>query len=316
MIIKKTMFSRFVVMKTLAVFVLCCSASVSYASNEAKLSADLTAKIKKQITANSQRIETIFKDIHQNPELGFMEVRTAGIVEKELSSLGFEVKSGIGKTGVLAIFRNGKGPTVLYRADMDANAVQETTELPYASTARVTTTDGKEVPVAHMCGHDAHVSWMLGMAHAMAELKNQWQGTLVLVGQPAEELIAGAAAMIADGLYSRHGMPKPDYMIALHTVPIPLGTIMNVGGVRSAGTDQLDVTFYGVGGHGSSPHLTKDPVVMAASAVLQYQSIISRTIAPQQAAVLTVGSIQAGACLLYTSPSPRDLSTSRMPSSA
>ena len=154
--------------------------------------------------------------------------------------------------------------------------------------------DGKEVPVGHLCGHDAHISWMLGMAYAMVELKSQWSGTLILVAQPAEELIAGAAAMIADGLYSRYDMPKPDYMIALHSVPVPIGTILNVSGVRYAGTDQLDVIFFGVGGHGSMPQYAKAPVLMAASAVTQYQSIISRNIDPQQPAVLTVGSIQAG----------------------
>ncbi|MEH6591410.1 MAG: amidohydrolase [Halioglobus sp.] len=276
------------------IFVQSSSVLANQSPEEPRISSDLHYKIESVIKADSPRIETIFKNIHQNPELGFMEVRTADIVKNELVSLGFDVQSGIGRTGVLAVLRNGEGPTVLYRADMDANAVEETTELPYASKVRVTMPDGKEVPVAHMCGHDAHVSWMLGMAHAMVELKSEWRGTLVLVGQPAEELIAGAAAMIEDGLYSQYGMPKPDYMIALHSVPIALGTIFNVSGVRYAGTDQLDVTFFGVGGHGSMPQHTKDPIVMAASAVTQYQSIISRNIDPQQAAVLTVGSIQAG----------------------
>lgn len=156
------------------------------------LSRALHIKVNSVVHENSAQVEAIFKDIHQNPELGFMEVRTASIVEKELVSLGFEVETGIGKTGVLAILRNGVGPTVLYRADMDANAVEETTDLPYASTARAMLASGKEVPVAHMCGHDAHVSWMLGMAHAMSDLKDHWRGTLVLVAQPAEELIAEA----------------------------------------------------------------------------------------------------------------------------
>ncbi|WP_205743187.1 amidohydrolase [Halioglobus maricola] len=258
------------------------------------LSPELYSRAGEIIEADSPRITEIFKDIHQHPELGFAEVRTAGIVAKELTSLGFDVQTGIGKTGVLAILRNGKGPTVLYRADMDANAVKETADLPYASTTEVTLADGKVVPVSHMCGHDANVSWMLAMAHAMVELKDQWRGTLVIVGQPAEELIAGAAAMIEDGLYSRFGMPRPDYLIGQHTAPIPVGAVMAVDGVRSTGTDQLDVTFYGVGGHGSMPQHTIDPVLMASSAVVQYQSIISRNIDPQQPAVLTVGSIQSG----------------------
>ena len=284
----------FVSIQAFIIFIQCSSAFGSPPLDKSGAPPNRHSKIENVIKAESQRIQHIFKDIHQNPELGFMEVRTAGIVENELLSLGFAVQSGIGKTGVLAILRNGEGPTVLYRADMDANAVEETTNLPYASTVRVTMADGKDVPVAHMCGHDAHVSWMLGMAHAMVALKREWSGTLILVGQPAEELISGAAAMIEDGLYSRYGMPKPDYMLALHSVPIPVGTILNVGGVRYAGTDQLDVTFFGVGGHGSMPQHSKDPILMAASAVIQYQSIISRNIDPQQAAVLTVGSIQSG----------------------
>lgn len=267
-------------------------------SNEARssdrISAELYSKVESTIASDTDRISAVFKDIHQNPELGFMETRTADIVARELESLGFELQSGIGKTGVLAILRNGKGPTVLYRADMDANAVEEITGLPYASKVRVTLESGEEVPVAHMCGHDAHVSWMLGMARAMVALKETWQGTLVLVGQPAEELIEGAQAMVDDGLYTTHGMPTPDAMIALHTMPVSIGTLISAGGTRNAGTDQLDVTFYGVGGHGSMPHNAKDPVLMAATAVVQYQSIVSRAIDPQQAAVLTVGSIQAG----------------------
>ena len=258
------------------------------------VSPELHSRVQKMITADSRRITDIFKDIHQNPELGFMEIRTAGIVAHELEALGFDVKQGIGKTGVLALLRNGEGPTILYRTDMDALAVRETTDLPYASKVRVTRATGIEVPVGHMCGHDAHVSWMLGMARTMVALKEQWSGTLVIVAQPAEELLSGAKAMIDDGLYQKYAMPKPEAMVALHTAPVATGTIINAGGIRFAGTDQLDVTFSGIGGHGSMPQKTKDPVLMAASAVVQYQSIISRSIDPQQAAVLTVGSIQAG----------------------
>ncbi len=281
-------------LQAVSLFILCSPAMGNQVLVESKLSAELYAKVEEIVKTDSPRITEIFKDIHQHPELGFMEVRTAGIVAKELMSLGFDVQTGIGKTGVLAILRNGDGPTVLYRADMDANAVKETVDLPYASTTEVTLEDGRVVPVGHMCGHDANVSWMLAMAHAMVELKNQWRGTLVIVGQPAEELIAGATAMVEDGLYSRFGMPRPDYLIGQHTAPVPLGTVVAVDGVRSTGTDQLDVTFYGVGGHGSMPQHTIDPVLMASSAVVQYQSIISRSVAPQLPAVLTVGSIQSG----------------------
>lgn len=252
------------------------------------------SKMHAAIEADGNRLIEMFKDIHQNPELGFMETRTAGIVAKELRALGYEVKTGIAKTGVVGILRNGAGPTIMWRADMDANAVQEATGLPYASKVRVKRADGEEVPVAHMCGHDAHVTWMLGMAKVMAANKAEWSGTLVLVGQPAEEPVTGAKAMVADGMYTKHGVPVPDALLGVHTAPGPVGVMGSAGGVRMAGTDQIDVTFFGVGGHGSAPQTTKDPVVMAAMAVVQYQAIISRVIDPQETAVLTVGSIQAG----------------------
>lgn len=246
------------------------------------------------VEADTGRLETIFKDIHQNPELGFMETRTAGIIAQELEELGFEVTTGIAKTGLVGILRNGDGPIVMYRADMDANAVEEATGLPYASKVRVRLEDGTETPVAHMCGHDAHVTWMLGMAKAMVALRDEWSGTMVLVGQPAEEPILGARSMVEDGLWTDYDMPDPDYFIGMHTAPGPVGTVVSSGGPKMAGTDQIDILFRGVGGHGSMPHLTKDPVLMAAMAVVQYQAIVSRTIEPQQTAVLTVGSIQAG----------------------
>jgi len=246
------------------------------------------------VEQDQERLVNIFKDIHQNPELGFMETHTAEIVATNLRELGFEVQTGIGQTGVVGVLRNGEGPTVLYRADMDANAVEEATGLPYASTVRVKRTDDVEVPVAHMCGHDAHVTWMLGMAKAMVAMKDQWSGTLVVVGQPAEELIMGAQAMVDDGLYTTYNLPVPDYLVALHTAPIPTGTMATRGGVLMAGTDQIDVTFYGVGGHGSTPQLAKDPVVMAGMAIAQYQVIVSRVVNPLDTAVLTVGSVQAG----------------------
>jgi hippurate hydrolase len=251
-------------------------------------------KAEAAIDADAQRIVEMYKDIHQNPELGFMEKRTAALVAKELKDLGFEVQTGIGKTGVVGILRNGPGPTVMYRADMDANAVEEITGLPYASKVRVKRDDGSETFVAHMCGHDAHVTWMLAMAKVMSEMKGDWSGTLVLVGQPAEEPILGAKAMVDDGLYTKYNVPVPDYFVGIHTAPGPTGVIANVGGVRMAGTDQIDIVFRGIGGHGSMPQLAKDPVVMAALAVVEYQMIVSRVIDPQQTAVLTVGSIQAG----------------------
>jgi amidohydrolase len=247
------------------------------------------------VDADSARLEALYKDLHQHPELGFMETRTAAVVVKELKALGFQVQSGIGKTGVVAVLKNGAGPVVMYRADMDANAVEEATGLPYASKVRVRREDGSESPVGHMCGHDAHVTWMLGMAKAMVALKDQWSGILILVGQPAEEMILGAQAMVDDGLWTSRGLPKPDFYIALHTAPGPVGVVVSSGGAKMAGTDQLDILFKGVGGHGSTPQFAKDPVLMAAYAVTQYPAVLSRLVEPQQTAVLTVGSIQAGA---------------------
>lgn len=246
------------------------------------------------IDRDGERLINLFKDIHQNPELGFMETRTAEIVARELKSLGYEVKTGIGKTGVVAILRNGDGPTVMYRADMDALPVRETTGLPYASNKRVELEDGSETYVMHACGHDAHTVWMLGLAKAMAELRSDWKGTLILVGQPAEEGVIGARTMVEDGLYTRHGVPVPDFLLGMHSAPGPTGLIASSPGTQTAGSDPIDIVFKGVGGHGSSPHLAKDPIVMAAHAVTQYQTIVSRAIDPKEAAVITVGSFQAG----------------------
>jgi len=252
----------------------------------------LVERVKTLVDDDAAHLVEVFKDIHRNPELGFMETRTAEIVAKALTDLGFEVTTGIGGTGVAAILRNGLGQTVMYRADMDALCVEEATELEYASTVRVGRDDGGESPVAHVCGHDAHVTWMLGMAKVLSQATDAWSGTSVLIGQPAEELIAGAQAMVDDGLYNV--VPKPDYFVAMHTAPVPVGMVAASGGTLLSGTDQIDIVFKGVGGHGSMPQLTKDPVLMAALAIVQFQTIVSRTIAPQETAVLTVGSVQAG----------------------
>lgn len=246
------------------------------------------------IDQDGDRLINIFKDIHQNPELAFMETRTAGIVAEELQTLGYEVTTGIGETGVVGILRNGDGPTVMYRADMDALPVEEETGLPYASTKRVVQADGSETPVMHACGHDAHTVWMLGLAKAMAELQSEWNGTLIVVAQPAEEVVKGAKTMVEDGLYTRHAVPVPDYLLGMHSAPGPTGVVASTAGTQTAGSDQIDVVFQGVGGHGSSPQLAKDPILMTAHAITQYQSIVARAIDPQEAAVITVGSVQAG----------------------
>lgn len=249
-------------------------------------------KVKELSNSDTNRLEKIFKDIHENPELGFMEVRTAAIVAKELKSLGYTVMTEIGKTGVVGILKNGNGPIIMYRADMDCNSVKETTGLPYASTKMVKREDGAEVPVMHACGHDLHTTWMLAIAKIMVTMKNDWKGTLIMIGQPAEEPGGGGDAMAAE-MYKK-GVPVPDYLLGMHTAPVAVGYYMNASGERMAGADQLDVTFYGIGGHGSSPHIAKDPIVMAANAILQYQTLISRNMDPQKAAVVTVGAINSG----------------------
>lgn len=255
---------------------------------------DIVKQVESTVDEDKDRLVDIFKSIHKDPELGFMEVKTAKIVADELKSLGFEVKTEIGKTGVVAILKNGDGPVVMYRADMDAIAAEEKTGLPYASTKKTKNSSGVEVSVGHLCGHDAHTTWMLGMAKVMSKLKTSWSGTLILVGQPAEELIEGATAMVNDGLYTTHKTPKPDYLIGMHTMPIATGSIIISNGVLMAGTEQLDVTFYGKSAHGSMPQLSKDAGLMAAYAVVQYQAIISRVLDPRDPGVITVGAINAG----------------------
>jgi hippurate hydrolase len=262
--------------------------------NKNKLSNSIADEVKMLVEKDKDRLIDIYKDIHQNPELGFMEIKTAEIVAEELKSLGFEVKTGIGKTGVVGILKNGDGPVLMYRADMDAIAAEEKTGLEYASTKKVTNKDGIEVPVAHLCGHDAHTTWLLGMAKVMVNLKDKWKGTLIMVGQPSEESIEGATAMVNDGLYTTFKVPEPDYLIGMHTAPIPTGTALCKGGTLMAGTEQLDVTFYGQSAHGSSPQFSKDAGLMAAYAVIQYQAIISRVLDPRDPAVITVGAINAG----------------------
>jgi hippurate hydrolase len=257
------------------------------------LSAQTNKQIHQMIYSDSLGMVEMYKDLHQNPELGFMEVRTSGIVAKELKALGYEVITGIAKTGVVGVLKNGNGPVVMYRADMDCNSVKEITGLPYASTKIMKKEDGTEVPVMHACGHDAHITWLLEAAKIMVKIKSQWKGTLVILAQPAEEILAGAKSMVNDNMYEK-GVPIPNYLFGLHTTPIATGSIKNGFGERAAGSDQLDVTFYGIGGHGSTPEFTKDPIVMACNAVLQYQTIISRNIAAQDAAVLTVGAIHGG----------------------
>ena len=255
--------------------------------------ADLAKKVAKSVDQDEERLVKIFKHIHANPELAFQETKTAALVAKEFKDLGYETYTGVGKTGVVGVLKNGPGPVVMFRGDMDALPVRETTGLPWASKATAPTEGGGFVPVMHACGHDAHVTFLVGVAKVMKELKREWSGTLVLVAQPAEEVGLGADAMVKDGLYDK--APKPDVLVASHVIPLyPAGAASAKAGRRMAGTDQMDVIIYGVGGHGSAPQLAKDPVVMGSMAVLGYQTLISRVVDPQEPAVITVGAFQAG----------------------
>src|SRR3954447_14891706 len=252
-------------------------------------------KVIELVDRDEDRLIRVFRHLHANPELGFQEVKTAALVAKEFKDLGYEVHTGIGKTGVVGILKNGPGPVVMFRGDMDGLPVRESTGLGYASKATAATEGGGSTPVAHACGHDAHVTFLLGVAKVMSELKGEWSGTLVLVAQPAEELILGARAMVADGLYDDGKVPEPDYLVSSHVFPVhAAGTAAVRGGRRLAGTDQIDVTIHGIGGHGSQPENARDPVVMGAMAVLGYQTIVSRAVDPQEPSVITVGAFQAG----------------------
>lgn len=238
------------------------------------------------------KLTELYKDLHRHPELGFQEQRTSAIVADRLKGLGFEVTTGVGGTGVVGVLRNGSGPTALFRADMDALPVKEDTGLDYASTVTATDQDGKTVPVAHACGHDLHTTCLLGAAENLVADTEGWSGTLVLVFQPAEELGAGAQAMVDDGLYDK--VPKPDVVLGQHVAPLPAGKIAAHAGPAYAGSDSLRVHLVGKGAHGSMPEASVDPIVMAADTVLRLQTVISREVPSTATAVLTVGSIHAG----------------------
>ncbi|MGZ8804263.1 MAG: amidohydrolase [Microbacterium sp.] len=237
-------------------------------------------------------LEALYIDLHRHPELSFQETRTAGVVARHLGELEVEFEEGIGKTGVAGVIRNGDGPVVWLRADMDALPVKEQTGLDYASTARGTDPAGTEVPVMHACGHDMHVTALLGALERLLASKDEWSGTIVAIFQPAEEYGAGSQAMIADGVLDR--FPRPDIVLGQHVTPLPAGTIGVRGGTQMAASDGLTVTLLGRGGHGSRPHSTIDPVVMAAATVMRLQTIVSREVDPRDVAVVTVGSIHAG----------------------
>jgi hippurate hydrolase len=236
-------------------------------------------------------LDGVYKDLHAHPEIAFQEVRTAAKLAAEMRAQGFEVTEKVGRTGLVAILRNGAGPTVLVRTELDGLPMEEKTGLPYASRAHATS-DGRDTFVTHSCGHDVHMAAWLGAARTLAAMKSQWHGTLMFIAQPAEEIGGGARAMLADGLFTR--FPKPDYAFALHSWPLAYGTIGFESGPVSSSADTLEITFKGRGGHGSAPDKTIDPIAIAAHFVVDVQTVISREKDPKAFGVVTIGAIQGG----------------------
>lgn len=245
------------------------------------------------IKADMPSLMRIYRHLHAHPELSFQEVNTAAMLAKEARRLGFDVTDKVGGTGVVAVMRNGPGPVLMIRADMDALPVEERTGLPFASKVRATTGEGIESGVMHACGHDTHMTAWVGTARRLVALKDQWSGTLVMILQPAEERGAGARMMLEDGLFSR--FPRPSHVIAFHDAAnIPSGVIGYTPGYALANVDSIDIVVKGVGGHGAYPHATKDPIVLASRIVQSLQTLVSREMNPQDPTVVTVGSFHAG----------------------
>src|SRR5271165_3542018 len=263
------------------------------------LLASLCAVVQAQ-TANSNEVDSVYPDahalyldLHANPELSTHETQTATKLAAHLRSAGYEVTEHVGGTGIVAILKNGAGPTIMLRTELDALPVEEKTGLPYASKVHTKDDSGQDVSVMHACGHDLHMSSLLGAAEIMARSKDSWYGTLMLIGQPAEETIAGAQGMVRDGLFTR--FPKPDVAVALHVGnALPAGTVAIAPGIYDANADSLRITIYGKGGHGSAPHTAIDPIVIAARTILSLQTIASREVKPGEMAVVTVGYVRAG----------------------
>jgi amidohydrolase len=270
-------------MKAIKLLVLAMLAAPAYAQTPAS----------KEVEAVYPDAHQFYVDLHENPELSSQETKTAAKLAAHLRSLGYEVTEHVGGTGVVAVMRNGAGPTAMLRTELDALPVEEKTGLAYASKVHAKDSAGRDVPVMHACGHDLHMASVLGTAELMAHSKDTWHGTLMLVGQPAEETIAGAKAMVADGFLKR--FPKPDVAVALHVGNTgPAGKVVIVPGTYNTNADSLRITIYGKGGHGSAPHAAIDPIVIAARTILALQTIASREVKPGEMAVVTVGYIQAG----------------------
>ncbi len=245
------------------------------------------------VTKDMPSLISLYRDLHAAPELSMQEVKTSARLAAEMKTLGFQVTAGVGKTGLVAVLKNGPGPTLLIRTDMDALPVTEQTGLPFASKVKTTSTAGTESGVMHACGHDTHMTAWIGAARRLVADKTSWSGTLVMIGQPGEETGAGAKAMLDDGLFTR--FPKPSHVIAFHdSASLPAGTIGYTPGPAFAAVDSVDVTVRGIGSHGAVPQNGRDPVVLAARMVGAFQTLVSRELDPQDAAVVTVGAFQAG----------------------
>lgn len=258
------------------------------------MAAPATAQnIAEQVRADMPSLMDLYREMHANPELSYMEVQSAARLANEARRLGFEVTTDVGGHGVVAVLRNGAGPVLMIRADMDGLPVTEATGLPFASTVRVTTAEGVETGVMHACGHDTHMTAWIGTARALVANRASWSGTLMMIGQPAEERGGGARLMLADGLFSR--FPNPTHALAFHdAASFPAGMIGFTPGFALANVDSVDIQVRGVGGHGAYPHTTRDPVVLASRIVTALQTLVSREVDPQDAAVVTVGSFHAG----------------------
>jgi amidohydrolase len=272
-----------------AVFAFACCSAAAFAAADSALRQAITAKV----AAEYPSLETLYKDLHSHPELSLMEERTARVMAREWKAAGFEVTQQVGGHGVVGVLKNGAGPTLLIRTDLDGLPVEEETGLPYASKVRTKDLMGQVVPTMHACGHDIHMTCLVGTARTLASMRDRWAGTVVLVGQPAEERGMGARAMLKEGLYRR--FPKPDFAIALHdSASMPAGMVGTLEGFAMANVDMVDITVRGIGGHGAYPDATKDPIVLASRIVVALQTIVSRETRPVEPAVVTVGSIHGG----------------------
>ena len=253
----------------------------------------LSSVVKAKVAQETENLLSLYRELHAAPELSFQEEKTSARLAKEMRATGFEVTEKVGKWGVVAVLKNGPGKTILVRTDMDALPVREITGLPFASKVHATMDDGKDVMVMHACGHDVHMSCWVGVARVLASMKEQWHGTLVFIGQPAEERLGGAEAMLKDGLFEK--FPKPQLCLALHDTPeLPINEFGLTAGPATANVDSIDIIVHGIGGHGAMPDKAKDPVVLAAQIVLGLQTIRSRELAPAEGGVVTVGSIHGG----------------------